>query len=184
MSKALIIVDMQNDFVEGGSLAVAGGADLANRISAMDFSEYDVIVATKDYHINPGGHWSESPDYIDSWPVHCKAGEMGAEFVWNLDAPIEAVFYKGMYDAAYSGFEGEHQGQTLDRYLKYRKVDEVDVVGIAYDHCVKATALDAFRFGYKTTVFRDLTVAVSADRAREFDKSLKIIGIELRNYNG
>jgi len=184
MSKALIIVDMQNDFVEGGSLAVAGGADLANRISAMDFSEYEVVVGTKDWHISPGNHWSDNPDYVDSWPVHCAAASLGAEYVWNLNAPIEATFYKGFYEAAYSGFEGQHNGRSLNGFLTDKGVNEAHIVGIAYDHCVKATALDAFSLGYKTTIFRDLTVAVSADRAREYDSSLKIIGIGLRNYNG
>ena len=110
MVRALIIVDVQNDFCEGGSLAVAGGAAVARGISSLLASaghDYAHVVATKDYHIDPGSHFSDHPDYARSWPPHCVAGTNGAEFHPDLDtADVEAVVRKGAHAAAYSGFEG------------------------------------------------------------------------------
>jgi nicotinamidase/pyrazinamidase len=110
MSRALIIVDVQNDFCEGGSLAVKGGADVAGAISEyVDayHGQFDHIVATQDWHIEPGAHFSEAPDFIDSWPPHCVAGTPGAELHPDLDTEyIQAYFRKGQFTAAYSGFEG------------------------------------------------------------------------------
>ncbi|MFD0851733.1 isochorismatase family protein, partial [Actinomadura adrarensis] len=110
MGKALIIVDVQNDFCEGGSLAVGGGAGVARAISehvAERGSSYEHIVATRDFHLDPGSHFSEMPDFVDTWPAHCVIGTEGADFHPNLAlAPIEAVFSKGRNEAAYSGFEG------------------------------------------------------------------------------
>src|SRR3954452_971290 len=116
MSRALIIVDVQNDFCEGGSLAVSGGAEVAAAISsyvAGHRRDYDHVVATRDFHLEPGDHFSEHPDYADSWPPHCVIGTPGADFHPNLDlAPIEAVFSKGERQAAYSGVEGGAEGRT------------------------------------------------------------------------
>ncbi|MDT7675475.1 MAG: nicotinamidase/pyrazinamidase, partial [Pseudonocardiales bacterium] len=141
--RALIIVDVQLDFCEGGSLAVAGGASVAERINAVT-GRYDQVVATRDYHVDPGDHFSDTPDYVHSWPVHCVAGTAGAAFHPALDvAPIGAVFAKGGYAAAYSGFEGaEPGGAGLADWLRAHQVTEVDVVGIATDYCVRATALE------------------------------------------
>jgi nicotinamidase/pyrazinamidase len=161
MTKALIVVDVQNDFCEGGSLAVTGGAAVAAAISRhIASSSYDHVVATRDYHVDPGSHFSETPDFIDSWPVHCVAGTPGASFHPELDvSAVEQVFSKGRFAAAYSGFEAEND---LAGWLTDRGVTEVDVVGIATDHCVRATALDAHRNGFRTTVLVDLTAAVAA----------------------
>ncbi|GLY48840.1 MULTISPECIES: isochorismatase family protein [unclassified Lentzea] len=160
MTKALIVVDVQNDFCEGGSLAVAGGAAVAAAISQhIATSAYDHVVATRDYHVDPGPHFSLTPDFIDSWPVHCVAGSPGASFHPELDVSgIEQVFSKGRFAAAYSGFEAEND---LAGWLTDKGVTEVDVVGIATDHCVRATALDAHRNGFRTTVLVDLTAAVA-----------------------
>lgn len=110
MSRALIIVDVQNDFCEGGSLAVAGGAEVAAAISEYvdaHHLQFDHIVATQDWHIDPGSHFSETPDFKDSWPPHCVAGTKGAELHPDLDTEyIQAYFQKGQFAAAYSGFEG------------------------------------------------------------------------------
>jgi nicotinamidase/pyrazinamidase len=110
MSRALIIVDVQNDFCEGGSLAVKGGADVAGAISEYvdaHHGQFDHIVATQDWHIEPGAHFAENPDFIDSWPPHCVAGTRGAELHPDLDTEyIQAYFRKGQFTAAYSGFEG------------------------------------------------------------------------------
>lgn len=167
MGRALIIVDVQNDFCEGGSLAVSGGAEVAAAISsyvAVHRPEYAHVVATRDFHLDPGDHFAEHPDYTDSWPPHCVIGTPGADFHPNLDlAPIEAVFSKGEREAAYSGFEGAaDDGTPLGEWLRKREVDSVDVVGIATDHCVRATALDARGAGLATRVLLGMTAGVTA----------------------
>jgi nicotinamidase/pyrazinamidase len=176
--RALIIVDVQLDFCEGGSLAVSGGASVAERINAIT-GDYDQVVATRDYHVDPGEHFSDNPDYVDSWPVHCVAGTAGAAFHPALDvAPVRAVFAKGAYAAAYSGFEGtEPGGAGLTEWLYARQVTEVDVVGIATDHCVRATALDAVRAGFTTTMLTDFTVGVAPDTTAAALRELRIAGV-------
>ena len=164
MSRVLVVVDVQNDFCEGGSLAVSGGGKVARAITGLlARREYDHVVATADHHIDPGAHFSDQPDFLTSWPPHCVAGTPGAQFHPELDvSTVEAVFRKGPYSAAYSGFEGEDDtGTALADWLRARGVDEVDVVGIATDYCVRATALDAAGEGFATTVLLDLTAAVA-----------------------
>jgi nicotinamidase/pyrazinamidase len=164
MTKALIIADMQNDFCEGGSLAVVGGADVAAAISAAlsTVEGWDHVVATKDHHIDPGSHFATEPDYVDSWPPHCVANTSGAEFHAALDTDrIEAVFTKGEHAAAYSGFDGNAGGIGLAAWLRMRDVSDVDIVGLTTDHCVLATALDAIRAGFATTVRLGLTAGVA-----------------------
>src|SRR5580698_7877678 len=157
--RALVVVDVQKDFCEGGSLAVAGGAALAGAIDAYlaDSAEYRHVVATQDFHIDPGDHFSDHPDYISSWPPHCVADTVGAQFHPDLDAGrFDAVFRKGAYDAGYSGFSGhDDRGTLLADWLRQRQVDQVDVVGIATDHCVRWTAADAARQGLTTLVLVD-----------------------------
>jgi len=171
VANALIVVDVQNDFCEGGSLAVAGGAAVAAAVTQLIRSaEHDHVVATRDYHVDPGAHFSDEPDFVDSWPPHCRAGTPGASFHPELDVTgLEAVFSKGAYAAAYSGFEGATlDGTPLATWLRAHDVSSVDIVGIATDHCVRATALDAVREGFTTTVRLDLTAGVSpatVDRA-------------------
>ncbi|MEW1587976.1 isochorismatase family protein [Micromonospora vinacea] len=166
MANALIIVDVQNDFCEGGSLAVAGGAGVAAGISRLLASEPDRwahVVATKDYHVDPGAHFGDPPDFVESWPRHCVVGTSGSEFHPELDTDrVEAIFHKGEHAAAYSGFEGHaDDGECLADWLRRHDVDRVDLVGIATDHCVRATALDAAREGFTTTVLLELTAAVA-----------------------
>jgi nicotinamidase/pyrazinamidase len=165
VSRALIIVDVQNDFTEGGSLPVGGGGDVATAISALLLGSperWDHVVATKDYHIDPGPHFGNPPDYVDTWPAHCVVGTAGAEFHPDLDTHrVEAVFTKGERAAAYSGFEGHAGSIGLAAWLRMHDVTEVDVVGLATDHCVRATALDAAREGFATTVLLDLTAGVA-----------------------
>jgi nicotinamidase/pyrazinamidase len=165
MGKAVIVADVQNDFCEGGSLAVAGGARVAAAISArLDERDYDHAVATRDHHIDPGAHFSDRPDFVDSWPPHCVVGTPGVELHPGLDRThLEAIFDKGEHAAAYSGFEGRTpDGRRLAAWLRAHGISEVEVVGIATDHCVRATALDAAREGFATTVRLDLTVGVAA----------------------
>ncbi|NKZ06673.1 isochorismatase family protein [Actinomadura latina] len=182
--KALIIVDVQNDFCEGGSLAVGGGADVATAISAHVAGhrpDYAHIVATRDFHLDPGHHFSDEPDFVDSWPPHCVIGTPGADFHPNLAlAPIEAVFSKGREEAAYSGFEGASDDETpLADWLTARGVDTVDIVGIATDHCVRATAVDAARTGLRTTVLLDLTAGVSKATVDHALDELRTEGVTL-----
>lgn len=161
--RAVIVVDVQNDFCEAGSLAVAGGTDVARAISArLADGGYDHVVATRDHHIDPGAHFSDHPDFVDSWPVHCVVGTSGVELHPALDIThVEAVFDKGEYAAAYSGFEARCNGVGLADWLRAHGVDTVEVVGIATDHCVRATALDAASTGFATTVRLDLTAGVA-----------------------
>lgn len=196
MSRALIIVDVQNDFCEGGSLAVKGGAEVAGAISEYvdaHHGQFDHIVATQDWHIEPGGHFAENPDFIDTWPPHCVAGTRGAELHPDLDTEyIQAYFQKGQFTAAYSGFEGilapedavptgdrkagvmplpddaeafaaDEDAIGLDDWLQSHDVEDVVIVGIATDYCVMATSLDAVQAGYSVTVIRELTAGIAAD---------------------
>lgn len=200
--KALIIVDVQPTFCEGGELGVDGGNAVAERIAAYVAAhrgEYAYIVTTQDWHIEPGAHWSEHPDYVDTWPVHGKAGTPNAE----LHPAIRALnvahhFKKGQYSAAYSGFEGiedntdriqsrdevaaaQQAGHTLANALHAAGITDVDVVGIAESHCVKETALDARKFGYQVTVFEDLTVPVSEELGVAARRDMAAAGITLRH---
>jgi nicotinamidase/pyrazinamidase len=188
MRRALIVVDVQNDFCEGGSLAVAGGADVAAAITELIGQApacYRHVVATRDHHIDPGGHFSDHPDYVDSWPPHCVAGTEGIGFHPNFapavaSGAIDAVFDKGAYAAAYSGFEGvDENGVSLARWLREREITEVDVVGIATDHCVRATAVDAAREGFRTTVLLDLTAGVDGASTEKALAELRAAGVEL-----
>jgi nicotinamidase/pyrazinamidase len=181
--RALIIVDVQNDFCEGGALAVAGGATVARDISRLLAGShgYDHVVATKDFHIDPGEHFSETPDFRVSWPRHCVVGTPGADFHPELStAAVEAVFHKGQYAAAYSGFEGaDDAGVSLADWLAAREVDAVDVVGIATDYCVRATAADAVRAGLATRVLLHLTAGVAPDSTEQAVQELGAAGVEI-----
>ncbi len=172
-ARALVIVDVQNDFcdVPGATLAVSGGAALAGRISRYvrdSGDNYAAVVATRDWHIDPGDHFSDSPDYASTWPPHCRAGTAGADFHPDLDTDaLDEVFSKGRYSASYTGFDGADPGsESLEGWLRSRGLEAVDVVGIATDHCVRATVLDAARLGFETRVLADLCVGVAPDTTR------------------
>ncbi|MEU6342326.1 isochorismatase family protein [Streptomyces sp. NPDC046977] len=188
MHRALIVVDVQNDFCEGGSLAVAGGAGVAAAITDLigdATAGYRWVVATRDLHIEPGDHFSERPDYVHTWPVHCVAGTEGVGFHPNFapavaSGAVDAVFDKGHYSGAYSGFEGaDENGTGLAQWLSAHGVSEVDVVGIATDHCVRATALDAVRAGLRTRVLLDLTAGVMRETTDRATDELRAAGAEL-----
>lgn len=178
---AVIVVDVQNDFCEGGSLAVSGGADVAAAIIHwLPESGADHIVATRDHHIDPGAHFSDNPDYERSWPMHCVVGTEGVELHPALARDrIEATFDKGEYDAAYSGFEGRADGVALADWLREHDVDEVTVVGIATDHCVRATALDAALEGFRTSVRLELTAGVARETTERGLRQLREAGVTL-----
>ncbi|WP_035848852.1 isochorismatase family protein [Kitasatospora azatica] len=188
MHRALIVIDVQNDFCEGGSLPVAGGSEVAAAITefiATHRDEYPHILATRDHHLDPGAHFSAEPDFVDSWPPHCVAGTEGVGFHPNFapsvtSGAIEAVFDKGAHAAAYSGFEGfDENGSTLADWLRERSVQAVDLVGIATDHCVRATALDAVREGFATRVLLDLTAGVAPATTAAALEQLREAGVEL-----
>ncbi|MCZ2804506.1 isochorismatase family protein [Modestobacter sp. VKM Ac-2983] len=181
MTRALVIVDVQNDFCEGGSLAVDGGTAVARAISAhAAATDYAHVVATRDHHVDPGGHFAEQPDFLETWPAHCVVGTSGVELHSDLDRrPIEAVFDKGEYEAAYSGFEGSFDGQSLADWLRAHEVDAVDIVGVATDHCVRATALDAVGAGFATRVLLHLTAGVSPATTDAALDQLRTAGVEL-----
>jgi nicotinamidase/pyrazinamidase len=181
MTRALVVVDVQNDFCEGGSLAVTGGAGVARAISAhATRGGYAHVVATRDHHIDPGGHFSDTPDFLETWPAHCVVGTEGVDLHPDLDrGPIEAVFDKGEHAAAYSGFEGSSDGVGLADWLRQRGVDAVDVVGIATDHCVRATALDAVGAGFDTRVLLDLTAGVAEASTEAAIEQLRTAGVDL-----
>ncbi|PWD51958.1 nicotinamidase [Serinibacter arcticus] len=183
MSRALIVVDVQPTFCEGGALAVEGGNAVAEAIAAFAEtrrSDYALVVTTQDWHIDPGAHFSSEPDFIDSWPPHGVAGTDEAELHPELAglAPDISV-KKGQYAAAYSGFEGvDADGAALGDLLAAAEIDEVDVVGLAESHCVLRTALDALDEGLAVRVFTDLTVPVSPEQgeaARELMASSGVV---------
>lgn len=190
MTRALIVVDVQNDFCEGGSLAVHGGAEAAFRIGGLLHRwqesderdrDYDVIVATRDHHIDPGEHFSDDPDFVESWPPHCVVGTEGAAFHPNLDPqPFHAIFLKGEYQAAYSGFEGTApDGRRLLDWLQAHDVESADVVGIATDYCVRATALDAQRAGLRTRVLTEYVAGVAPETTQAALGELTAAGVAL-----
>ncbi len=192
MARSLIVVDVQNDCCEGGAIGVGGGADVAFRIAEvlrawqearldpLADSPYDFVVATRDHHIDPGDHFSDRPDYVRSWPRHCVAGTDGAAFHPNLDPmPFDAIFDKGEYDAGTSGFQGAAHGVRLADWLREREVDRLDLVGIATDLCVRATALDAARHGLATRVLLDLTAGMSRETTLRALAEMRSAGVAL-----
>ncbi len=191
--RAFVIVDCQNDFCEGGSLAVEGGAAAIARIA--DFvrslvstndstgrSDTTLVVGTLDAHVDPGSHFSAAPDFIDSWPRHCVVGTEGAQPHRNLLGVlpfIDAWFAKGGREAAYSGFEGRSttSGETLHEYFSRQRVCEVDVVGLATDYCVAATCRSAVALGYSVRLHRNLCAAVQPSQAQAVLSELKACGV-------
>ncbi|MDO5721431.1 MAG: isochorismatase family protein [Actinomycetaceae bacterium] len=185
--KAILIVDVQRDFTEGGALACEGGANVAGAITdylRTNASDYHLVAASRDWH-NPGedngGHFASEPDFIDTWPVHCVAGSEGAQYHPNLDQSlIEVEVHKGMGEPAYSAFEGRSEGgQNLEQVLKERGVDQLDIVGIAADYCVKASAADALKAGFRVRILSDLTAAVNAAGAKAAFADLEKEGVRI-----
>lgn len=187
MTRALLIVDVQNDFTEGGALAVAGGDAVASGISAYlaaHAGDYEVVAASRDWHDNDGdngGHFADQPDFIDSWPVHCVAGTAGAEYDPLLATnAVTHHIRKGQGVAAYSMFEGvSDEGATVAATLSARGVLSADIVGLATDHCVRATALDAIAHGVHVRVLTDLVAGVGADSSAAALAELAHAGAEL-----
>ncbi len=182
---ALVVVDVQNDFCEGGSLAVGGGSEVAAAIADLVRENgYRHVVATQDWHVDPGGHFSDDPDFVDTWPRHCTADTHGADLHAAIPREaLDAVFRKGAFAAAYSGFEGSVPGLggevPLAEWLRTQGVGAVDIVGIATDHCVRATALDAVRAGFAARVLLSLTAGVAEQTTGRTLEELRAAGVEL-----
>ncbi|MBT2483215.1 MULTISPECIES: isochorismatase family protein [unclassified Microbacterium] len=187
MSRALLIVDVQNDFTEGGALAVEGGDAVAAAITAFlseRAAEYDVIIASRDWHDpegDNGGHFAAVPDFTDTWPVHCVAGTEGAEYdpLLTTDAVTHHV-RKGQGKPAYSMFEGTTDADaTVGAVLTEAGVLRADVVGIATDHCVRASALDAIAHGVQVRILTDLVAGVAPEPSAAALAELAHAGAEL-----
>lgn len=183
MHAALIVVDVQYDFCEGGALPVSGGHDVAAGIAAelSGGHGYGTVVATRDWHHAPVGHFSDDPDFATTWPPHCRAGTRGAALHEALaEASFDGVFDKGWDVPAYSGFEGaDADGRRLADALRARGVERVDVVGLATDHCVLATALDAAGAGFPTRVRAELCAGVAAETTAAALDRLRAAGVEV-----
>ena len=185
--RALVVVDVQNDFCPGGALPARDGHLVAVRIANAltgigSVQRYHYAVTTADWHVDPRGHFSDAPDFVDTWPPHCLAGTPGAELHpalrdvrWSASGP----FRKGRWTPAYSGFEGRCDGEGLDEWLADHEVTAVDIVGIATDYCVKATALDAALAGLTTRVLLPLTAAVAPEKLPETFAELKAAGVKV-----
>ena len=180
--QALVVVDVQNDFCEGGALAVAGGNAVAWRIKGFIEREgwrYRRVVTTQDWHIDPKGHFGDPPDFTSTWPIHCLAETTGSALHPVLrNAKVDARFLKGQMEAAYSGFEAGEQvsGEKLGSFLRRGGIEVVHVCGLATDYCVKATALDARKQGFEVVVLSDLCAAISEEGAAEAKKAVLAAG--------
>jgi len=188
MSKALFIVDVQNDFTEGGALGVEGGDAVARGISQFlvtHAEDYAVIIASRDWHDGDndnGGHFAAGePDFVDTWPAHCVAGTEGAEYDPGLDtAAVTHHVKKGQGRPAYSLYEGTtDQGETVSQLLDAHGVVDVDVAGIATDYCVRASALDAIEHGRHVRVLTDLVAGVAPQTSDAALAELGHAGAEL-----
>ena len=189
MRNALLVIDIQNDFVEGGSLPVQGGRDVAAMVSRhiRHFkSEYQFVCATRDYHEDPGDHFSDHPDFHNSWPPHCVVGTPGAAFcppIQNLvrEKLISTVLTKGQHAAAYSGFEAlDPRGHPMYDVLKEARVDHMDICGIATDYCVRATALDARKHDFQVRILVNLCAAVSPETGQQALDEMKAAGCQVQ----
>lgn len=189
MPRALIVVDVQNDFCPGGSLAVDGGDAVAAGITgwlASESDRYDLVAATMDWHPAPTGgaifpHFSDAPDFVDTWPPHCVQGTRGADFHGDLSLPAHTIIVrKGQASAAYSGFEGhDERGTPLVEILRNADIDTVDIAGLATDYCVRATALDAKSSGFDVNVLAQLTAGVAPDTTRGALSEMRSAGINI-----
>lgn len=190
MNRALLVIDVQNDFCEGGALAVAGGAKVATRISeyiARKGDRYQLIAASRDWHDadnNNAGHFADggqAPNYVTNWPVHCVANTTGANYHPNLDtSKIDIDIFKGQGSHGYSIFEGvSATGESFKNLLEERNIGAVDLVGIATDHCVRASSLDAKNAGFEVRVISSLTAGVSPQSTEAAIDEMIDAGVEV-----
>jgi nicotinamidase/pyrazinamidase len=189
MRNALLVVDVQVDFVEGGSLGVPGGLQVAAMIArhVRHFKyEYQFVVASRDFHEEAPDHISDHPDFVNTWPPHCMAGTPGAAFVPTIqnlvrEKYIQAVVTKGRHAAAYSAFEAlDPRGHYLLDVLKEQRIDHIDVCGIATDYCVRASALDARKNAFQVRVLVNLCAAVKEETGVQALEEMKAAGCQLQ----
>lgn len=191
MAQALLIVDVQNDFTEGGALGVEGGAAVAHGVTSLlrGRHRYDLVVASRDWHeyeSSNGGHFApagEEPNFTTTWPVHCVQGTEGAEYHPALDVGcIDVHVRKGIGTPAYSAFEGvTAEGHALEAELRERGIERLDIVGVATDYCVRASALDAVRAGFAVRVLSGLIAGVAPETSVAALTELANAGVELSN---
>ena len=189
MRNALLVVDVQVDFVEGGSLGVQGGLGVAAMIARhlRHFkNEYQFVVASRDYHEDAPDHISATPDYVNTWPPHCIIGTPGAAFVPTIqnlvrEKYIQVVVTKGRHEAAYSAFDGlDARGHKLLDVLKENRVDHIDVCGIATDYCVRASALDARKNQFQVRVLVNLCAPVNPATGQQAIEEMRAAGCQLQ----
>ncbi|PJJ55423.1 isochorismatase family protein [Compostimonas suwonensis] len=193
MARALFIIDVQNDFTEGGALGVDGGAAVAagvTRLLDAHPQAYDHVFASRDWHDGDndnGGHFAtgEAPDYVDTWPVHCVSGTPGADYHPALSTKdVDIHIRKGQGKPAYSIYEGVTQdGETVPEIIERLGITEIDVVGIATDYCVRASALDALEQGTEVRVFSDLVAGVAPESSEAALRELRDAGAEVLSSN-
>ncbi|MFE7605342.1 isochorismatase family protein [Brachybacterium paraconglomeratum] len=188
-TRLLIIVDVQNDFCEGGALGVDGGGAVAERIAEFvreHGGDYDRILASQDWHrgdTDNGGHFAvppAAPDFVETWPVHCVAGTEGAALhpaIAAVEDRVEVV-HKGYGVPSYSVLEGTVVG-TGESVQALVPGCEIDVVGLAYDFCVRATALGSREAGASVRVLREMTAAVHPSGVAELEEELAAAGVEV-----
>jgi nicotinamidase/pyrazinamidase len=183
-NRAIVVVDPQPDFFEGGALPVTGATRTSEKIA--DYlrrrgDDYSLKVVTQDWHLDPGDHWSENPDFVTTWPVHCAADSSGAEIHESLEEQSwDVVIRKGQHEGAYSGFQGSSEhGSTLVDEFRSADIGEVTVVGFATDHCVRATALDARGHGFDVIVLLDLCAGVDPATTRDAIDELMSAGVTI-----
>ena len=177
MTRTLLVVDVQEDFCEGGSLAVEGGRRVAEDVAAL-LPSYDLVLASTDWHVDPGAHFSATPDFADTWPPHCVVGTSGSRLQAPLTEDLFAgVVRKGEHAAAYSAFDGTVEGVPLADWLAGRGVRELDVCGLATDHCVRATALDARAAGLDVRLLLDLCAGVAPATTAAALEQLRAAGV-------
>jgi nicotinamidase/pyrazinamidase len=188
MTRALFIVDVQNDFTEHGALGVVGGDEVAERITrflAGHRDDYEIVVASRDWHDpdnDNGGHFaSGEPDFITTWPAHCVAGTHGADYDEVFDtSSVTHHLKKGQGKPAYSLFEGvAEDGTTASQLLERHGIIDIDVAGLATDYCVRASALDAIEHGRHVRVFTDLIAGVHPESSERALTEIAHAGAEL-----
>jgi nicotinamidase/pyrazinamidase len=188
MRNALLVVDLQNDFLEGGSIPVPGGTQVAAQVSRhiRHFrSEYAFVVATRDVHEDPADHFSDKPDYITTWPKHGLIGSRGATLctpIFNLvrEKIIQVVVDKGRHAGAASAFEAQDvRGHMLVDVLREQRVDHIDICGLITEYCIRESALDARKHEFQVRVLVNLCGAASPDNAQRAFEDMKTAGCQL-----
>lgn len=186
LKRALLIVDVQNDFCEYGPVPSIGGSQIASSITRFidfNYSAYELILASKDWHQSPTEHFSKRPDFISNWPSHCVGSTEGAELHSNLNRKmIDHELIKGEYTAGMSAFEAKTSlNEGLIELLERREIDLIDICGLNADSNLYSTAIDALELGFPTTLFIDMCSGYSEESTLHALEDLESRGVNL-NY--